>query len=244
LDVQHGRKNLFESLLNRELDTIRAGLDDGIMEEREVSTSSVDVATEVSGAVRDFGDQRFDEVDGDRILDHREEVVAVGVNFGVDAIEVISFGGDSRVKSGGDDGRDVIDGGLEGGVVGEQLVDAVLETVDGEVMAFEARLDRATESALLFKLGFQLQHVRGRETIEVCHFQGRQTLFDGEGRTGGKGDVRRSTRCGPGWGGGKWLKHRADVGDPLGGFQAVLRVGRFARWGELGRGRGRRWFSH
>ena len=91
LDVQHGRKNLFESLLNRKLDTIREGLDDGIMEEREVSTSSVDVATEVTGAVRDFGDQRFDEVDGDRILDHREEVVTVGVNFGVDAIEVISF---------------------------------------------------------------------------------------------------------------------------------------------------------
>ena len=244
LDVHHRGKNLIESVLNRELDTIRAGLDDGIMEEREVSTSSVDVATEISGAVRDFGDQRFDEIGGDRVLDHREEVVAVGVNVSVDTVQLFGFGSYSGVKSGGDGGRDVIDGGLEGCVVGEQLGDAVLKTVDGEVMAFEARLDRATESALLFKLGFQLQHVRGRETIEVCHLKGLQALFNGEGRTGGKGDLRRSTWCGPGWGGRKWLKHRADVGDPLGGFQAVLRVGRFARWGELGRGRGRRWFSH
>ena len=60
------------------------------------------------------------------------------------------------MKSGGDDGRDVIDGGLEGGVVGEQLGDVVLETLESEVMAFEARLDSATESALLFELGLQL----------------------------------------------------------------------------------------
>ena len=135
---------------------MRAGFEDRVMKNREFRASIIHVATEIGGAVRDFGEQRFDEIGGDRVFNHREEVVTVGVKVRGDTIQLFGFGSHSGVKSGSDDGWNVIDGGLKGHVLRGKVRDAFLETGKDEVVTFEARLHRSTDVAFQLNLSFQL----------------------------------------------------------------------------------------